>query len=111
VEYPPAQFTVQGDPLGICENGIFLSEDGAKVFGKARERMIETDFHVGSTSANELHSPLIRILPALGGFGPHVMGERLSELDLDRVELDALLSGRIPDESIPSPVSIQGTTA
>ena len=60
--YPPATFTVEGDPLGLCIEGIHLE-------GDARNEALQGDFHIGAAVANELDSPLIRILPLVSGHG------------------------------------------
>jgi hypothetical protein len=74
----PAEFTVTGDPLDLCVTGIRLD-------GDSRDEILQGDFHIGAAVANELESPLIRILPALcGQAGP------LSSEDIVRQLLEEL---------------------
>lgn len=61
-DYPPATFTVRGDPLGLCSAGIHPA-------GDARSEIMQGDLHVGAAVANELDSDLIRVLPALSHSG------------------------------------------
>lgn len=58
-EYPPATFTVWGDPLRLCQSGLDFP-------GDSRHQLLEGDFAIGSLAANELDSSLVRILPAVG---------------------------------------------
>ena len=53
---PPTTFTVTGDPLHLCDLGPRLA-------GDSRDEVIQGDFYMASTTANELMSPLIRLLP------------------------------------------------
>lgn len=59
--YPPASFTVAGDPLDLGVQGLDYR-------GDTRAPQSESDFHTGSLAANELDSPLLRRLPPLAGF-------------------------------------------
>ncbi len=56
VDYPPSDFTVTADPLGLCENGLWFA-------GEPRSETFPGDFENGAGAANELLSPLMRVLP------------------------------------------------
>ena len=58
--YPPARFTVAGDPLGLCETGLHFA-------GDSRDLVFEGDFAIGQNTANELASPLFVRLPVFSG--------------------------------------------
>ena len=58
VELPPGSLTVDADPLGLCATGLDIP-------GDSRNESFEGDFYIGALSANELDSPLVRILPRL----------------------------------------------
>ena len=76
VEYPPAPFTVDGDPMALCEVGIDMP-------GDSRDTYLEGEFHLGEISGNELDSPLVRIIPVMGmphaGFDPMAITARILE--------------------------------
>jgi radical SAM superfamily enzyme YgiQ (UPF0313 family) len=59
-DYPPAPFTVDGDPLKLCTVGLHFD-------GDSRDHVFEGDFCIGQASANELDSPLLSLLPVFGG--------------------------------------------
>ncbi|MBL8774591.1 MAG: B12-binding domain-containing radical SAM protein [Acidimicrobiales bacterium] len=61
--YPPATFTVTGDPLQLCELGLHFS-------GDSRDLVFEGDFAIGQNTANELASPLMVRLPVFSGAAP-----------------------------------------
>ncbi len=61
-QHPPVTFTVDGDPLGLCSEGLHLP-------GGADGDVLQSDFQLGQSSAYELASPLLRLLPVLGGTG------------------------------------------
>jgi hypothetical protein len=67
--YGPASFTVEGDPLDLCESGIHFAQWG-------RPGEMEGDFAIGANSAYELSSPLMRHLPhvAAAGIPPVYLG-------------------------------------
>ena len=54
--YPRGSLTVARDPLGLCD-------DGPELFGDSRASVVQGDFYMASTSAYELYSPLVRLLP------------------------------------------------
>jgi hypothetical protein len=84
--YPPARFTISGDPAELCTEGLmfhsFSSIDG-----------MDGDFAIGAISANELLSPLMRLLPDvitrgvqladLGPDAPAAQGLAIEEHDLE----------------------------
>ena len=55
-----------------------LYDGGLRMPGDSRDPIIEGDFHLGQSSANELLSPLIRLLPLLGAPGVGVDGPRFA---------------------------------
>jgi hypothetical protein len=57
-EHPPGTLTVTGDPLGLCS-------DGLQFWGDSRDETFEGDFQIGALAANELDSPLVRLLPGI----------------------------------------------
>ncbi|MCB1017750.1 MAG: radical SAM protein, partial [Acidimicrobiales bacterium] len=59
-DYPPASFTVDGDPLGLCDTGL-------RFVGDSRDLLFEGDFAIGQNAANELASPLLTRLPVFSG--------------------------------------------
>lgn len=93
-DFQPAEFTVSSDPLSVCDRGIYLGEEGDFGSGSGRRRLLESDFHLGSTSANELMSPLIRILPPLAVLGPSLISDRIESLKIDP-EASELVSIRV----------------
>ncbi len=60
VDYGPATFVVQGDPLELCRTGPPLNVG-------VGDDVIQSEFHLGQCASNELLSPLLRLLPGLGG--------------------------------------------
>ncbi len=54
--YGPGELTVARDPLRLCD-------DGPELFGDSRAEVVQGDFYMASTSAYELYSPLVRLLP------------------------------------------------
>jgi len=71
--YGPAEFTVEGDPLGLCSNGL-------QIDGDSRNERLPGDFVLGANSANELQSPLMRYLPWVAANGiPPVLPDDLGE--------------------------------
>jgi hypothetical protein len=60
VDYGPATFTVDGDPLELCRTGPPLNVG-------VGDDVIQSEFHLGQCASNELMSPLLRLLPGLGG--------------------------------------------
>jgi len=82
-DYPPSVFTISGDPLRLCTEGLtffeFTSTDG-----------MDGDFAIGANSANELLSPLTRLLPHL-----ITEGVRLADLGPDAPAAQGL---GLPDE-------------
>ncbi len=73
----PATFTITGDPLGLCTSGIYLH-------GDSRSEIMQGDFHIGSAVANELESPLMRVLPALSYFGVTSLPDEFADV-MDQV--------------------------
>lgn len=57
-EHPPGTLTVSGDPLGLCTTGL-------EFWGDSRDETFEGDFQIGALAANELDSPLVRLLPGI----------------------------------------------
>lgn len=55
-DYPPVDFTVDGDPLELCRLGPQLA-------GDSRDEVLQGDFYMASTTAYELDSDLVRLLP------------------------------------------------
>ena len=55
-DHPAAGFTVFGDPLRLCADGMHFAQ-----WGRAEE--MEGDFSIGANTAYELDSPLLRLLP------------------------------------------------
>ena len=53
----PATFTVESDPLGLCDNSMTFD-------GDSRSERLQGEFQIGSSVAYELQSPLVRLLPA-----------------------------------------------
>ena len=97
----PATFTVVGDPLGLCTDGIHLQ-------GDSRNEIIQGDFHIGGGVANELESSLIRILPLVSGNGitnlpPEVIAAAEAE---DRAAEGAAVDPTAGDPTAGEPVSI-----
>lgn len=56
--YPAASLTVAADPLGLCDTGLHFPGDNY-------DAAFEGDFHIGAIAANELLSPLVRIVPGV----------------------------------------------
>lgn len=111
-DYPPATFTVDSDPMQVCEAGIFAAAGYPCIPGKDRDRMIEPDFHVGSTTANELMSPLVRILPVMAGFGPTVVADRLERMGLDALGPSGVATNPdLADERESIPVSLRPSSS
>lgn len=55
------------------------------LYGDARrDEILESDFHLGQATANELVSPLIRILPGTTWLAVSALEDRLRRLDIDR---------------------------
>jgi hypothetical protein len=69
-DHGPGELEILGDPLGLCEHGISFA-------GDSDDEDFEGDFHIGALAANELHSPLARLVPALASH-PEVVRTRLS---------------------------------
>lgn len=92
--FPPANFTVAADPLGLCETGLRFS-------GNSRDPLMEGDFHLGGASANELESPLLRFLPGVGGSSRVIDGSALAAV---------LMTETIPaeaDETVDLPTAVE----
>ncbi len=68
-DHPPAEFTVFGDPLRLCVDGMRFAQ-----WGRVEE--MEGDFSIGANTAFELDSPLLRLLPhvAASGVAPRYLG-------------------------------------
>ncbi len=65
-EYGSARFEVEGDPLALCDNTLTF-------VGDSRNERHQGEFQIGSSTAYELQSPLVRLLPgsvAAGLRGP-----------------------------------------
>ena len=77
----PTEFTVTGDPLDLCVTGIRLD-------GDSRDEILQGDFHIGAAVANELESPLIRILPALCGQAGPLSSEDIVRQLLEELEAE-----------------------
>lgn len=106
-DYGPGNLDIEADLFEVCKRGTFLGADLARPFGRARERIIEDDFHLGSSSTNELISPLTRVMPVMTGLGPTIMEQRLALMGLDAEALDRAASGEVLSENeSPIPVSI-----
>ena len=60
-DHPPTTFTITADPLHLCDNGLHFASWGPND--------LETDFSVGANAANELASPLLRLLPHVAACG------------------------------------------
>ncbi|MFM7064942.1 MAG: hypothetical protein ACKO04_15870, partial [Actinomycetes bacterium] len=89
--YGPAEFTVEGDPLGLCANGL-------QIDGDSRNERLPGDFVLGANAANELQSPLLRFLPWVAANGiPPVLPDDLGE-GPDRED---------PVPEPPGPVTVQ----
>ena len=56
--YPAADLIIDSDPLGLCRHGLHF-------VGESRNLLMTGDFHMATAAANELWSPLARLLPAL----------------------------------------------
>ena len=56
--YGPGRLTVEADPLGLCR-------DGLSFFRHTEAEGMDDDFTIGANAANELLSPLTRLLPHL----------------------------------------------
>jgi hypothetical protein len=95
--YPPASFTVDGDPMGLCTRGL---DPG----GDARSETMQGDFHVGAEVAYELDSPLLRGLPALGHHGMKVDLTWLGD-DLDLSFEEPTTAGDEDDEASLIPMA------
>ncbi len=61
-EYGPSVLVVEGDPLGLCDQGMLLA-------GDSRDERSQGQFQIGATVANELASPLLRFLPHVEASG------------------------------------------
>lgn len=61
-DYPPATFTVDGDPLELCEFGMSYPSP-------SNDPTMENDFVIGGASAYELESELMRFLPWVAARG------------------------------------------
>jgi hypothetical protein len=97
--HPAAAFTVEGDPLGLCTDGIYLE-------GDARNEALQGDFHIGAAVANELASPLIRILPLVSGHGITNLPEDLPELQRDDESSSGGVARSGGEERSPVSVSV-----
>ena len=92
--YPPATFTVEGDPMGIGDRGMLWGE-------ASRDEILESDFHLGQATANELDSPLMRILPSTTWLAPRALEDRLRRLGIDPHDRSVPVPPVTDDESVP----------
>lgn len=81
--YGPADFTITGDPLRLCDEGPVLH-------GDSRDEVVQGDFYMASTSAYELLSPLVRLLP-------HVI-RHLTPHEVNAAIPESAASGNRPDQ-------------
>jgi hypothetical protein len=72
--HPPTTFTITADPLDVCRNGIIFGQHGDG-------GVMQGDFAIGANAANELASPLLRVLP-------HVAAEGIPAVIPDGLEPD-----------------------
>ncbi len=85
--YGPGELVVAGDPLELCRRGLHFS-------GDSRDLLMMGDFHLGTAAANELWSPLARLLPHLARH-------------LDPGQIDLLLGDRKgPEPQAVSPPAV-----
>ena len=82
----PARFTVTADPLRLCE-------DGLRFAGDSRDEVLQGDFYMATSTANELLSPLVRLLP-------HVIR------CLDPAVVQAVLAERRPPVEEATPIEV-----
>lgn len=66
-DWPPAVFEVDGDPLGLCTDGMSYAS-------QSEDPTMENDFVIGGSTAYELESELVRLLPFVAGNGIRARG-------------------------------------
>lgn len=102
-EYEASSFVVSGDPLGLCTGGLQFN-------GDSRELLMQGDFYLCTATANELLSPLVRLLPhVIRTLGPDQVTSLLAEMMGPEGEA-ALSIGFPQDVASPGhiPVSVRG---